>query len=207
MNGICQEKEKNNMSKILTGIPSLLGVVLGVWLYSSDNFAYWFYVLAVFIFSIVFLFIGRYLVKSAPMISVIFIELWVIAPIILVAISTAVIVWITIKSPSWFSGSETEVNAVTGAFIGAITAYLAAAWTDDIASGDGIFWPSTQIKQAFLKFELIGDTLERQAAQDMRVHEKDIEGWGVLASWKRAAILAEYVKKVHGNQGDMNEKS
>ena len=186
------------MNKLVNGAPSLIGVIAGVWLYSASDICTWAVVLGVFLVALVSMEIGKYVTVKHPRVGMLLIEVWVLSSVCLVAFSTAFIVWLTINSPSWFNVPPEHVDVVTGAFIGAITTYFASAWIDDIANASGIFWPSTQLKNAFKKFQLTGDTEELEAAQLQRVRNGGPEGWGIKSRWQRASILSKYIQRCVG---------
>lgn len=188
------------MNKLIDGAPSLIGVIAGVWLYSAENIFSWAVVFGVvFLVAFIFTEIGKHVTVKHPRVGMLFIEVWVLSSVCVVAFSTSLIVWLTINSPSLFNVPPEQLNVVTGAFIGAITTYFASAWTNDIADASGIFWPSTQLKKAFKKFKLTGDTVEVDAAELERVRNNGPEGWGITSRWRRASILSDYVKRCRKN--------
>jgi hypothetical protein len=118
------------------------------------------------------------------------IEFWVLSAACVVALSTFAIVWITAKSPVWFDAlGEDEVKIVVGVLVGAVTAFLASAWTKDIAGAQGYFWPTKHLRAFFYQLGITGDSRESDAVHKNRVQGGGPEGWGLLARWQRAVIL------------------
>jgi hypothetical protein len=184
------------MDKAIRGLPSLIGVIAGVKLYTASDFCGWVILSLIFISVFLLMKLGKRLTPKNPRLGMILIELWILSSICIVALSTAFIVWLSIQSSEWFNVPKEEIKIVTGAFIGAITTFFAATWTADISKGNGYFWPTTHLKEAFLSFQLTGDTKFVEAATADRVREGGPKGWGFNSRWQRASILAEYLQLI-----------
>jgi len=183
------------MNKLINGLPSLLGVIAGVQLYTSDDNCGWLIIALIFLIVFVSMLIGKWITPKHPRAGMLLIEIWILSPICLVAASTAFIVWLSIHSPTWFNVPQDQLKVITGVFIGAITTYFASAWTNDISKGDGYFWPTKQLKEAFLKFKLTGDNKLVDAATADRVRDAGPQGWGIKSRWQRASILSDSLKQ------------
>jgi hypothetical protein len=187
------------------GLPGLTGVLLGLLLYSAGGRGV---LTAVCVLgsATVLLLAGRRLLGTRPRLGLALIEVWILAAILVVAFSTAAIVWLTVRSPSWFSLEESQQEALSGALVGGVTAYLALLWTQDIAVGDGFFWPGTQFREglraAFATHLLTppGDTREYDAIYEERVRSGET-GWGFRARWQRAGILQRHLRAARGDTG------
>jgi lysylphosphatidylglycerol synthetase-like protein (DUF2156 family) len=181
------------------GIPSLLGVLWGIFLYRPGFSWIWQVVLAMVLASL-FLFAGRKVLGKDPVVGWILIELWVLMAIGVVAASTAVILWLTVNAPKYFSFGGPEQEAISGALVGAVTTFLAVLWTKDIEDATGPLWPSTQFKNAlstaFASHSEApkGDTRAWEAIYMDRVRQGPA-GWGLIERCERARILREHLRK------------
>lgn len=181
------------------GFPGLLGVLVGILLYATGGKGMMVCVVLLLV-TVVLLLLGRGLLGSRPQAGLALIEVWILAAILVVAFSTAAILWLTVHSASWFPVEETQQRALSGALVGGVTAYLAILWTQDIATGGGPFWPSTQFREglraAFKSHPHTpqGDTREYDAIYGERVRDGEV-GWGLMARWQRAGILARHLRK------------
>ena len=186
-------------AQVVKGVPALLGVMAGVILFSKGEFPdYFFPPLALLSFLFLLLFLSYWLVLKLPRISLFLIEIWGISAVCIVAISTEFIFWITINAGKWFVLEKPELDAVSGALVGAITTYLATIWTDDIKNANSPFLASFQFKKLLgdrfsPHYKLKGDCIEVEACHYENVRG-DTSGWGLRARWKRAAIVSRYVQ-------------
>lgn len=200
------------LSNAAKGLPILVGVLLGIFLYTRGlPISAWLPLVAlgVAFFS---LRLGRKVIRKCPFLGWLIIELWVIAAVSVMAVTTTVILWLTVTASTWFPLEEKERQAVSGALVGAATAYAAVLWTRDIQNARGYFWTGTQFHKA-LKDAF--DNNEPHAPKDnTRAYEvvildhvppvpdevqglfargcnKVIDGWGFNARRCRACILEE----------------
>lgn len=170
------------MNRLLSGLPSLTGVLAGIFIYTSNTWWPWIAPFVVWALSGILLLIGKSLVLKFPKKGEWFFEPWILSAISIVSFTTAFIVWLSINAPTWFNVSKDEIDAVSGAFIGAITAYFAFVWTDDINDTKGRFYPSTQFKQVLLKFPITAETGTPKEV-DAAFYDKvggGPTGWGFL---------------------------
>lgn len=182
------------------GLPAFLGVVLGIQLCTGGPM-WTVSCVAVLGLAIVLLFVGRSVSKKHPVTGSWIIEAWIISPVCITALLTALIVWLSANWPPVFGSSKNpEVQkALASALIGAVTAYAALVWTKDISDGTGLFWPSTQFKAA------MKGALDRAKEPSDAEHEAifsetvdgppKIVGWGFNARRRRARIVDDYVRR------------
>ena len=131
------------------------------------------------------------------------IEAWIVSAVGVSALATAILLWIGLQQPparltSLIGLQPDEVKSVTAAFVGALAAFLASAWTQDIGAAKGPFWPSTQFKAGFRKASIVLDPPPRsgrlfEVMNSDFAHsyngEKTIDGWGFGA---RSQRLSEF---------------
>lgn len=189
----------DGVAQVVKGFPALLGVMAGVVLFAKVEFPYYFFPpLALLSFLFFLLFLSYWLVLKLPRISLFLIEIWGVSAVCIIAISTECIFWITINAGKWFILEKPELDAVSGALVGAITTYLATVWTDDIKNVNSPFLAGFQFKKLLEDrfsphYKLKGDCIEVEACHDENVRG-GISGWGLRSRWKRAAILSRYVQ-------------
>lgn len=189
------------LGNVAKGLPALLGVVGGILiLVAGTRWVLW--ALGGIGVALACRWFGQRLIGWAPIAGFAFIELWILAAISIMALGTAGILWLTVHSPQWFDGEpEEKKDAVSGALVGAVTAYLAILWTEDISKGEGWFWPSTQFKSALSEAYTnhpkcpAAATKEHDAIYLDRVRENGPDGWGFVARLKRAKIINTYLSK------------
>jgi len=181
------------------GLPSLLGVLAGIFLY-QPGLRWTIPILFVLLVSILLMQLGKWQMKRDPVLGSVLIEFWIFSAISIVAASTIGILWLTVNAPSFFNVAKDQQEALAGALVGGMTTFLATLWMKDIEDAAGPFWTSTQFKKglqaAFGKEPLAppGDTLERDAVFEDYVRD-GTEGWGFEARGRRAKIMAEYLRE------------
>lgn len=188
------------------GLPALLGVVLGVWIYAGG--ACW--VLAAVALLVVAAgcaWAGRAMLHRWPTFGGLLIEMWILAPIAVMALATAFIIWFGLEKPSLpgtAAPDEKTRDALSAALVGAVTTYVAFVWTKDIAEAKGFFWPSTQFKQGMRQAY---DALLRKPQEASVTFEAMFEdtvaglgqlGWSFLARRRRAQLLADFLASDSG---------
>jgi hypothetical protein len=184
------------------GLPALVGILSGIVLYWLGMRALWQPFLAIAL-GYLFLFIGRFSLGKAPLLGWLFIELWVIASIGVLALGAALVLHLTIILPRVISSQGEEGKTIAGALVGAVTAYLAILWTKDIQEANGPFWPGTQYKNAigaaFAAPEVApkGATLQWEAIYLDRL-QNGVTGWGFSARFQRSLIMADHLRQVRG---------
>jgi hypothetical protein len=187
------------LAGILRALPGLVGVLTGIFLYAQPfgklSFAAPCGVLLVLVVAFLF---SYELFIIYPRVALFLLEPWVLSAVCIIALSTEVVLWLTVTSPSWFALDKSRLDAVTGALVGSITTYLATIWTKDIQDSKGPFLPATQF-QFFLAphfsntYKLVGDTPVWHACNSDHV-SAGLTGWGIKSRWRRAKILSDYRK-------------
>jgi hypothetical protein len=89
---------------------------------------------------------------------------------------------------------------ISKVLLGALTAYTGVLFTEDLDKGEGSLWPSartrTALEKAYGSSNFAGITRHYQAVYEDRVLSSGvdkgdgIDGWGLVARWERAGILA-----------------
>ncbi|HSA56502.1 MAG TPA: hypothetical protein VLE53_12415 [Gemmatimonadaceae bacterium] len=186
------------LGKAANGMPALLGVILGVIAFAIRSSAFYFIgVVILVVFGLRWF--ARRMAGRTPRVAVLLIETWLFLSIALVALSTAAILWLTVRLPGILPGDESTVKAVSGALVGAATAYFAALWIKEIQEVGGLFSPGTQFRQAleaaFRVHPRVPDRTSRayEAIYADRV-QSGPSGWGLQARWQRAHLVAEHLK-------------
>jgi hypothetical protein len=196
------------IDNIIKGIPALLGVFVGIFLFvfniSHPNYfrPFVIQIICLAIIAIVSLFVGKGLLGRHPRLGFVILELWNLLAIAVTSGTTFLILWIGTISPQWFSELNAENSkTVVGALGGAITTFFAVLWTKDIEEGKGFFWSSFHFKKAFgtsvanRKLTPERNTKEYEAIYDDRVSgSNEPIGWGFVARWRRAKIISKYLK-------------
>lgn len=192
------------MSKLLgnagQGLPPLIGVLWGIYLYSSALENWWLPV-PVLVVAFLLMRFGRWLLRYSPLGGCALIELWAAGSVSIVALCTMLVLWLTVHAGDFLSGTDAEKKAVSAALVGAVTAYLAVLWTKDIQASEGPFWSGTQLKEglsvAFKKEDRQpeADSREWDAVWENRVRCGGPDGWGLKSRWWRCGIVGRYLKK------------
>jgi hypothetical protein len=190
-------------SSVITGLPALIGVLFGLKIYAEGwNFARC--ILALLAFSVLALCSGQAAMRHVPRIGFLLIELWVLSAVAVTALATALIMWITLDvSLTWLIDvsrfTKDELKTLSGAFVAAVSTYVALVWTKDIGDAKGWFWPSTQFKSAMDKAykalapePALGSSVYQAAYQDVVAGHGNL-GWSLPARRTRAGILADYL--------------
>jgi len=185
-----------------TGLPALAGVLLGIRTFTGNG--YWLAGdLAIVAVGYALLGIGNLILPSSPRIGRWFVEVWIISSIGTMALATYAILYISLKDlPNWLGpvAGDERTKAVTSAFAGAITAYIALVWTKDITEGQGHFWPSTQFKngleRAWKKMtrQPQPGSIARQAMFDDYIEGEGDVGWDFSDRQKRADIVDRFLQ-------------
>lgn len=181
------------------GLPPLIGVLWGIYLYSYALEKWWLPV-PVLVGAFLVMRIGRWLLRHSPLGGCALIELWVAGSVCIVALGTMCALWLTVHAEDFLPGTDAEKKAVSGALVGAVTAYLAVLWTKDIQASEGTFWAGTQLKEglnAVFKEEdrtPEADSREWDAVWENRVRSDELVGWGLKSRWRRCGILERYLK-------------
>jgi hypothetical protein len=184
------------LAGVLRGLPGLAGVLAGIFLYAKPIVHPAPIIpTVILLFLIVALYASRELFTIAPKWALLLLEPWVLSAVCIVALSTQFLFWLTVTSQSWFDLPKPQLDAISGALLGAVTTFLATAWTKDVQDSQGPFLPSSQFR-TFLaarfieRYKLTGDNVEVEACDSDVVASECISGWGLKSRWKRAAILS-----------------
>jgi hypothetical protein len=187
-------------SNIIIGLPALIGVIGGLKLYvEGTRFAP--YVLGALALAFGAVVAGHFAMRWVPRIAFFLIELWIVSAVAVTALATAIVMWVTLDvSLAWIVDlSEINVDSVKtlkGAFVAAISTYVALVWTKDIGDAKGFFWPSTQFKNAIdkafrrLQPQPPGTSEAYAAAYLDVVGGHGNLGWSLPACWIRATIFS-----------------
>ncbi|RUU02207.1 hypothetical protein EOD23_20235 [Mesorhizobium sp. USDA-HM6] len=185
----------------LTGLPALVGVLLGIRTFTGGR-GWVIASVGLIVLALVSLFVAKRVMHSRPLIARWFVEVWILASVGVMSLATAAILWVGLEPLPSFLGTVTGTDAtksVTGAFAGAITAYVALVWTKDISDAKGAFWPSYQFKQtigeSFKKMvKKPGQaTCARAAMFDDTIEGVGPVGWEFKDRGVRAKILADFL--------------
>ena len=116
------------------GFPALVGVVVGILILVFGTQWIWL-ALAALVVGYASRRLGAQQIRTHPTVGFVLIELWILTAIAVMALATAGILWLTVHSPEWFGAApDNKKEAVSGALVGAVTAYLAMLYTEDISN-------------------------------------------------------------------------
>jgi len=190
-------------SNIVAGLPALIGVILGLRL-ATEGFPFLFYVGVLFGIAFLALHLGYGLMSRFPRFAGSSIEIWIFSAIAVTAFATATVILISFRGAldcvvglKQLSGEQAKT--VSTALIGAVTTYVALAWTKDIGDAKGYFWPSTHFKKAMETAygELVtkpgNDTQTYEAMFLDTVRGHGPIGWDFKARRIRSGILADFI--------------
>lgn len=186
------------INKIARGLPPLLGVLGGIYIFRPGDLTLAAAILAVgFVAGLAARMAGIRAVKSRPMLGWFLNEWWILAAISIIALSTAVVLWVTVNADSLVPVASDAQSAVSGALVGAVTAFLAVLWTKDIEEGAGIFWPATSfkkgLKERFNDLTKEADPHAYYAVHYDQAYDGSFAGWGFIERRKRAGLLQIHV--------------
>ena len=190
------------VSKAARALPALLSAAAGVAVYiwaTADNLgvAVGWPILALLVGGASLL-IGWLVIGRTPYVGVLLISGWIVGLVALGAGVVGGLLWLIIAIPGWLDLESEELKEASRILGGAVTTYAAVLVTDDLDKGKGPLWPSTLTKKA-LSAKFTGDfdhkSREYAAAfSDFVPADEDgtgtIEGWGFVARWQRAGVLA-----------------
>jgi hypothetical protein len=191
-------------SNVVAGLPAFIGVILGLRL-AVEGCTLLFYVGALLVAAVLALNLGYSLMSRFPRVAGWLIEIWILSAIAVTACATAAVIAISFRGLldkvvgiDQLSGERAKT--VSTALIGAVTTYVALAWTKDIGDAKGYFWPSTHFKNAM---QDAYDALVNKPGNDSQVFEAmfsdnvrdhgDI-GWDFAARRIRSRILSEFIQ-------------
>jgi hypothetical protein len=192
-------------SKAVTALAALLAAFGGAYIAAKDH-----RIIDVFITLIVAVVIGsvclitgaKLMIAKHPYPAVLLMSLWIVTIIAIGAGLVALFLWLGLELPNWLtSGKPTdETKEISKILLGALTAYVGVLFTEDLDKGEGSLWPSAKTKtaldKAYASQNYVGSTRHYQAVYEDRVRSSGtgtsdgIDGWGLLARWKRAWVLS-----------------
>ncbi|MBL8700942.1 MAG: hypothetical protein JNK67_21380 [Alphaproteobacteria bacterium] len=187
------------MGAALRHLPSLIGVFLGIYFSKNSplgNPA----VLPLLGLLVLYLSlaIGRGMFPTNPATAMWLIEPWSLSQIVVVALATEALIWISVSAPGLL-GSPASGDAYSNALVGAATAFVGAAWTKEIAESKGPFLSHVQFK---LSAEAFGKRHQLKAADGDAWHacfsDAKVAGWDFAARRKRCEILEGYLARRPG---------
>lgn len=133
--------------------------------------------------------IGRRLIRSHPVVAVVMMEAWILAPIMLATLAGAAVVVIAVlMEPS--KEAPADVGALTKGLATAITTFLTAgfvSWTGDADKSLSAKRIKRSFEQAFLGVDL---PKEAELLVYSEAHA-GIEGWSLSSRFERAQRLAK----------------
>lgn len=194
------------MDKLQTLAPVLVGVFLGIFIAYCER--PW------LVTAIVAAGLGAHLamrgaaglMASHPVVAVTVMQLGVLLPIVIIAVTTAVTTWAAVNIESWLSVDDksrlaADAKTVSGVLLGAINAFIAGLWMKDAEDPGSALWPAGRTKAAFAtafvakakrhKDQRDGTVLVEAVFED-RVSEDGPKGWTYGAALKRLAIISRY---------------
>lgn len=193
-------------SRAVTALTALLAAFGGVAAYVAAKDHKLFAVLIALIIAIIVgwacMFVGAKLIARHPHPAVLLMSVWIITIIGIGAGIAALFLWLGLELPNWLtSGKPTqETMEISKVLLGALTAYTGVLFTEDLDKGEGSLWPSAKTKtaldKAYASKNFDGRTRHYQAVYEDHVRSSvagqadGIDGWGLVARWKRAGILA-----------------
>jgi hypothetical protein len=199
---VFKELSRLNINAFGLGLPALLGVVVGVRLYTGG--LQWL-LGAALVFGVfwVLLGVGRLMVISHPRTGAWIIEVWIVSAVLVTAFMTDLILWLTLMD--WFPSVLGEptgkpLEKLSATLVGAVATFTALVWTKDIADAKGYFWPSTQFRYGLealykkLAVKPKPNTIPSNAIYMDVVADTDITGWSFADRRARAKIIAAYMK-------------
>lgn len=188
------------LDNALKGLPALVGVMLGIRSYIGGSSWIWACV-GMIVGAAVLMRLGRAMMQRWPRAGRWLIEAWVLSAIGVAALAAAFILWLGIASPAFLgiAGTDDAKKAISGAFVGAVTTYVALVSTKDISEATGYFWPSTQFKAGMREaYEALANKPDGASVTSEAMFEDAVTGhgplgWGFRARGIRARILAGFL--------------
>lgn len=202
----------NPVSHAIVGLPALIGVFMGLKLYLQGRGFAVGVPIALLVIAFSSRTLGLAIVNKYTKVARWALEIWILAAIAVTAFATALVMWISLDFPLKYILDTSvvptdQVKTISGSFIGAITTYTALVWTKDIGDAQGMFWPSTQFKNAMnVAYQNLpaaqkpdGASVTYQAMYQDTVAGHGNIGWNFEARGIRANIVSNYVANLNPN--------
>ena len=188
---------------LLQGLPSVLGVLGGIVLYTTKAVdPAWLLPAAAYGGALLLLGGAWCLVTRHPRVAILLAETWVVSAVCITALATQVMLWVAASAGVLTGVPADGQEAVKGALVGAIAAYFAGAWLKEIQESKGPLLPSGQCRSLLCRFgthhNITGDTVHQEACFEHEVRQVGdrarIAGWGIRSRWGRGYWCADYLK-------------
>jgi hypothetical protein len=178
----------------LRHLPSLLGVIAGIYLMQNPVLGRaWAAPVLAFGVLLVARWAGLRCFDRRPAMARWLIEPWSMSQIAVVTLATQAILWITGAAPSLLGMSVAD--DASKYLVGAVTAFVSAAWTKEIGESKGPFLTSTQFQTAAKSFSLHHKLTNKNPKEfNACENELDTPGWEFEERGARAAILEAYMR-------------
>lgn len=189
------------LDSAIRGLPAVLGVFLGLASYAKPVANEPALVpLTLLLVGVISLGLAVGAFNRSPMLGVALLEVWVVSAIALSALATQLLLWLTVSLDMWIKlPTDVEEKSVSGAIIGAASAFLASAWLKELQDGKGPFLPSSVFEKRLAKsfqkaHSIVGSNVEFELCDSEHVAKLNIDGWGLTARWRRAIALNRFLK-------------
>jgi len=181
------------MAKVSKGLAPLSATILGVLIFVG-----WlprWIAITIIVLGLVALVASCVSLYFNPIFAAVVISLWLLTGIGLMAIVTALLLWLTLHIPHLFPTLPAEtLKEVSAVLTGAFTTFAGVMLTKEMEEGGGFFWPGTQFKRGLGSVfsnpprTPPANSTKWQAVYNDRVHGGP-RGWGLRARLRRAKIL------------------
>ena len=187
---------------LLQGLPSVLGVLGGIVLYTTEAvYPMWLVPTAAYAAALLLLGTAWCLVTKHPRAAILLAETWVVSAVCVTALITQLLLWVAASAGVWTGASADEQDAVKGALVGALAAYFTGAWLKEIQESKGPLLPGGQCRSLLSRFgthhNITGDTAYQEACFEEEVRQVGrrarIVGWSIRSRWGRACWCARYL--------------
>ena len=188
---------------LLRGLPSVLGVIGGIILYTTKPVGSP-CLLPIAAYGVALLLLGAAwcLVTKYPRVAIVLAETWVISAVCVTALATQVLLWVAESAGGWTGASAGNQEAIKGALVGAIAAYFAGAWLKEVQESKGPLLPCGQCRSMLCSFgthhQITGDTVYHEACFEEEVRQVEsrtrIAGWSIGSRWRRGYWCARYLR-------------
>ncbi len=197
------------MDKLQTLAPVLVGVFLGIFIAYCERPWLVAAIMAAGVLAYLAMRLAAWLLEHHPKFAVpavTLMQVGVLLPIVIIAVTTAVTTWAAVNIESWLTVDDksrlaADAKTVSGVLLGAINAFIAGLWMKDAEDPTSAMWPAGRTKAAFAKAFVAkakrhkdqprGTVLVEAVFED-RVSEGGPKGWSYGAALKRLAVISRY---------------